>query len=165
MAVQTPRSWIDCPIYTTLHSEAHIKKYKHCFPKIGRNTFLNRQKLIICFNFFFNQHHSNLPVEFGLQQPDRKPHTQTPDFSTLTASPCVTRFHHPSHSLTVGSSFLTVLQILSGFFPKLSFLKKQTQAAHSNTAEESISSMINKNKTSNLELGTTVHEVSEDTYW
>ena len=29
-----------------------------------------------------------------------------------------------------------------------SFLKKQTQAAHSNTAEESISSMINKNKTS-----------------
>ena len=62
----------------------------------------------------------------------------------------------------VGSSFLTVLQILIGF-SKLrvskahSFLKKLTQAAHSNTAEESISSMINKNKTSSLELGIIVH--------
>ena len=49
----------------------------------------------------------------------------------------------------VGSSFLTVLQILSGFFPKLTvFLKKQIQAAHSNANKECISSMINKNKTS-----------------
>ena len=49
----------------------------------------------------------------------------------------------------MGSSFFTVLQILSGFFPKHSFLRKQTKAAHSNAAEERISSMINKNKTSN----------------
>ena len=41
------------------------------------------------------------------------------DLPTLTASPCVTRFCHSSHGLTVGSSFLMVLQILSGFFPKL----------------------------------------------
>ena len=41
------------------------------------------------------------------------------DLSTLTASPCLTRFFHPSHGLTVGSSFLMVLQILSGFFPKV----------------------------------------------
>ena len=32
---------------------------------------------------------------------------------------CVTRFHCPSHGLTVGSSLLTVLQILSRFCPKL----------------------------------------------
>ena len=49
----------------------------------------------------------------------------------------------------MGSSFFTVLQILNGFFPKHSFLRKQTKAAHSNAAEERISSMINKNKTSN----------------
>ena len=41
------------------------------------------------------------------------------DLSTLTVSPCVTRFHCLSHGLTVGSSFLTVLQILSGFSLKL----------------------------------------------
>ena len=41
------------------------------------------------------------------------------DLSTLTVSPCVTRFHSLSHGFTVASSFLTVLQILSGFFSKL----------------------------------------------
>ena len=76
------------------------------------------------------------------------------DLPTLTASPCVTRFHHPSHSLTVGFFFLAVLQIFS---KNHSFLKKQTQVAHSNTAEESISSMINKNKTRTLKLGTVAH--------
>ena len=76
------------------------------------------------------------------------------DLLTLTPSPCVTRFHHPSHGLTVGSCFLTVLQTFS---KSHSFLKKQTQAAHSNTAEESISSMINKNKASSIKLGTIVH--------
>ena len=67
---------------------------------------------------------------------------------TLTVSPCVTRFHCLSHGYTVGSSFLTLLKILSGFFPKLthSFLKKQTQGAHSNVKER-ISNMLNKNKT------------------
>ena len=40
------------PSTPTLHSEAYIKKHKHCFPKIGRNTLLNRQKLIICLIFF-----------------------------------------------------------------------------------------------------------------
>ena len=76
------------------------------------------------------------------------------DLPTLTASLCVTRFHHPSHGLTVGFCFLTVLQIFS---KSRSFLKKQAQVAHSNTAEESISSMINKNKTRSLKLGTIVH--------
>ena len=41
------------------------------------------------------------------------------DLSTLTVSPCVTRFHCLSHGLMVRSSFLTVLQILSGFSLKL----------------------------------------------
>ena len=50
-----------------------------------------------------------------------------------------------------------------------SFLKKQTQAAYSTAAEEHISSIINKNKTSScsslsFELGNIVHYVSEDTY-
>ena len=49
------------------------------------------------------------------------------DLSTLTVSPSVTRFHCLSHSLTVGSSFLMVFQILSGFSLKLSFLRKQTR--------------------------------------
>ena len=43
------------------------------------------------------------------------------------------------------------------------FSKKQTQVPHSNTAEESISSMINENYTSSLKLGSILHEVSEDT--
>ena len=45
------------------------------------------------------------------------------DLSTLTVSPCVTRFHYLasylSHGLTAGSSFLTVLKSLSGFSLKL----------------------------------------------
>ena len=72
------------------------------------------------------------------------------DVPIFTASPCVTRFHHLSHGLTVGSCFLTVLRIFSKTH---SFLKKQTKAEYSNTAEESISSVINKNKTSSLKLG------------
>ena len=48
----------------------------------------------------------------------------------------------------VASSFLMVLQILSGFFPNTQFSKKQTKAAHANAAKECISSMINKIKTS-----------------
>ena len=63
-------------------------------------------------------------------------------------SPCVTQFYCFSLGLTVGSSFLTILQILSGFFPKLSFLKEQKQAAYSNVAEKRISSMINQNNPS-----------------
>ena len=63
----------------------------------------------------------------------------------------LSRFHRLSHGLTVGSSFFKGLQILSGFFPKLTVFwkkKKHTQAAHSNAAKELISRMINKNKTS-----------------
>ena len=41
------------------------------------------------------------------------------DLSTLTVSPCVTWVHCLFHGLTVGSSFLTVLQIVSGFSLKL----------------------------------------------
>ena len=49
----------------------------------------------------------------------------TLDLSTLTVSPCVTRFHYLSHSLM---AFLTVLQILSGFFSQThNFLRKQTR--------------------------------------
>ena len=69
------------------------------------------------------------------------------DHSTLMVSQCVTCFHCLSHGLMVAFSFLTVLQILSGFFFKLSFLRKQIQAAHSNAAEERNSSMINTSKT------------------
>ena len=36
----------------------------------------------------------------------------------LTVLPCVTRLHCLFHVFTVGFSFLTVLQNLSGFFPK-----------------------------------------------
>ena len=45
--------------------------------------------------------------------------TYKTDISSLTVSPCVTQFHCLSHGITVGSSFLTVLQILRGFSPKL----------------------------------------------
>ena len=51
-----------------------------------------------------------------------------------------------------------------------SFIKKQTQAAHSNAAEERISSMISKKKKNKqsqfsiFELDIIVHFVSEDTY-
>ena len=46
--------------------------------------------------------------------------------------------------LTVGSSFLTVLTNCERifFFQTHTFIKKQTQAAHSNATEERISSMI-----------------------
>ena len=50
-----------------------------------------------------------------------------PGVSALTVSPCVTRFHYLSHGLTVGSSFLTVLQNLSGFSHNRNFLRKQTE--------------------------------------
>ena len=70
----------------------------------------------------------------------------------------LSRFHRVSQGFSaflmvpqffIGSSFLMGLQILSWFLPKLSFLKKKhTQAAHSNAAEEHISRIINKNKTS-----------------
>ena len=64
----------------------------------------------------------------------------------------LSRFHCLSHGLAVGSSFLTGFQILSGFFPKLTVFwkktNKQTQAAYCDAAEERISRMINKNKTS-----------------
>ena len=70
---------------------------------------------------------------------------QTQNSHGFTVCP---RFHCLSHGYTVGSSFLTLLKILSKFFPKLthSFLKKQTQGAHSNVKER-ISNMLNKNKT------------------
>ena len=42
-----------------------------------------------------------------------------PDLSALTVSPCVTWFHCLSYGLMVGSSFLLVFQILSGFSLKL----------------------------------------------
>ena len=41
------------------------------------------------------------------------------DLSTLTVSPCATRFDCLSHGRALASSFLAVLQILSGFFLKL----------------------------------------------
>ena len=66
----------------------------------------------------------------------------------------LSRFHRVSHGFT---PFLTVLGsfFISHsftnfkwiFFETHSFLRKQTQAAHSNPAEERISSKINKNKT------------------
>ena len=49
------------------------------------------------------------------------------DLSSLTVSPCVTRFHCLSHGLTVGSSFLTALQILSGFSLKLKISSENKQ--------------------------------------
>ena len=52
------------------------------------------------------------------------------DVSTLTVSPCGKRFNCLSHSLTLASSFLTVLQILSGFFPKLLVLSKNKHRQH-----------------------------------
>ena len=73
------------------------------------------------------------------------------DPSTLTVSLCVTQFHCLSHGLTV-ASVLTVLQSLSGFFPKLTVLRKQTQAVHSNAAEEHISFMVNKKTSSRSSL-------------
>ena len=67
-----------------------------------------------------------------------------------------------------------VLQILSGFFSQThSFLKNQTQAAHSSANKERISSMINNNNNNKnkhlqfsiFELGTFGHYIIEDTYW
>ena len=70
------------------------------------------------------------------------------DLSTLTVSPRVALFHYLSQGLTVGSSFLMVIQFLSGSFSQThSFLKKETKAAHPNANKERISSMINNNKT------------------
>ena len=56
-----------------------------------------------------------------------------------------------------------------GFSQTHSFLKKQTQGAHSNVNKEHISSMINKNETStrsslSLSLALLFINVSEDTY-
>ena len=62
--------------------------------------------------------------------------------STLTLSLPFPRFHG---SFLIPHGFKNFEPI---FFLTYSFLKKQTQAAHSNAAEEHISSMINKNKTS-----------------
>ena len=56
------------------------------------------------------------------------------DLSTLTVSLCVTQFHCLSYSLMVGSLFFMVLQILSGFFPKLTVFKKKTQKNKRNTS-------------------------------
>ena len=53
------------------------------------------------------------------------------DLSAITVSTCVTRFHCLSHGLTVGSSFLTVLQIFSGFSFKLK-TNKATQSRQKN---------------------------------
>ena len=65
----------------------------------------------------------------------------------------------PPFSVSYGSFFISHdFTNFEWIFSKThSFLKKQTQAAHSNTAEESISSMINENKTNSLELGTIAH--------
>ena len=52
------------------------------------------------------------------------------DLSTVTASPCVTRFRCLSHGLTVHLSFLTVLQILSRFFPELTVFLKNKHMQH-----------------------------------
>ena len=52
------------------------------------------------------------------------------DLSTLTVSPCVTWFHCLSQGLTVGSSFLTVLQILSGLSLKLTVFSENKQRQH-----------------------------------
>ena len=86
------------------------------------------------------------------------------DLSTLTASPCVTRFFHPSHGLTVGSSFLMVLQILSRFFPKRTVHKKTTQAAHSNAAEICISTSSCSYLSFSWALLFLSENVSENTY-
>ena len=52
-------------------------------------------------------------------------HIEITDLSILTISPCVTRFHCLfSHGLMVGSSFLTVAQLLGEFFPKLTVFWK-----------------------------------------
>ena len=62
--------------------------------------------------------------------------------------PGIARFHCLSQGLTVGSSFLTVIQFLSGSFSQThSFLKKEAKATHPNANKERISSMINNNKT------------------
>ena len=77
---------------------------------------------------------------FGISYENKTPSTSKADLSTLTISQCdIRQVHCSPHGLTVGSSFLTVLQILRGFFFQThSFLKKRTQAAHSNTTEERI---------------------------
>ena len=54
-------------------------------------------------------------------------------------------FSQSHGSSLITHSFTNFEQI---FFQTHSFLRKQTQAAHSNAAEERISNMINKNKTS-----------------
>ena len=52
-------------------------------------------------------------------------HIEITDLSTLMVSPCVTRFHCLfSYGLMVGSSFLTVAQLLREFFPKLTVFWK-----------------------------------------
>ena len=53
---------------------------------------------------------------------------QTFQLSTLTVSPGVTRFHCLSHALTVGSSFLTVLQNLVDFLSNSQFSRKTNEA-------------------------------------
>ena len=63
------------------------------------------------------------------------------DLSTLTVSLPFSRFYG---SFFISHGFTNFKWI---FFKTHSFLRKQTQAAHSNAAEERISSIINKNKT------------------
>ena len=100
---------------------------------------------IFFFFFFFIFSYSVFPSLVAFEGVSLAPLKQTSQLS---------QFHHVSHGFT---AFLKVSLWLLHFswFYKLwvdfsqthSFLRKQTKAAHSNAAEERISSMINKNKT------------------
>ena len=80
-------------------------------------------------------------------------HKPFTDLSTLTVSPCVTRVQCLSPGPTVFHRFFfshgfTNFELISSQTQFSEKKNKHTQAAHSNAAEEHISRMINKNKTS-----------------
>ena len=57
--------------------------------------------------------------------------SKTVDLSLVMVSMCVTRFHCLSHGLTVGSSFLMVLQNLVDFLSNSQISKKTNKATQS----------------------------------
>ena len=116
------------------------KRLQHnCFPvkfaKFLRTPFFKEfQSLLLRFQLMFskefgvktgatvsNIYQTQLKKDYLLPRKARSSHCKCSvkeglqELSTLTVSPCVTRFHCLSHGIMVGSSFLTVLQILGGF--------------------------------------------------
>ena len=104
----------------------NFKNQSQRFMTIFRNFKKQSQRFMTTFRNFKNQSQRFMTIFRNFKKQSQRFMTtfrnfinHGADLSTLTVSPCVTRFHSLSHGFTVASSFLTVFQILSGFFSKL----------------------------------------------